>query len=514
MRQTGTDKGKIYGILTSVGDYSRMKAANLPTWRNDQEYMKACLTNGLQLDPDNICTVGDQGIVLSTEFASTLKSFSEMLSEEDSLIFYFSGHGRKSELALSDVTVKLDSVLRFLNSFPCKSKLIILDCCCSGEFSIEGPRQMSMEDTIRSFAGSGIAIMASSAGDEASRLGIGKKYSLYTEFVGKAMLSRRKIRKGYLSLDDLNSEVMEMMDAWNREHPHKSQHPVFRSSLGGTIFFKAAGYIPYVQQDIYVETEQYTIYSASSLSTAQHRRMAVFVIFDEEDCFEKLPIITHEIAGRMKNKGIFADEAEERRFKDTPADTIWCYFGKDESDLIQHRYYAYTIWAASEEQKSIYYRKDSHSEERDGICISSNSSYQMLKKLQTPSMSRDVFIAENKKLLAEIVSMAESFIFDLQSVVNGTGDKKDIQSRYKDWILEVRRKYILLTDLEEAPDDLSEWANQIYDLAGWVLDISFLLEGNMGDTELWMIQNSIRRYKESLEHLKALEESTFGHESP
>lgn len=498
---------KTYAILVAVGDYHDVNIVNLPTYQTDLSFMETSLTQGLMVDPDNIRVLGEKGSVFAKEFALALKSFSEMLLDEDSLIFYFSGHGRKSELVFSDMSLQLDSCLEYLSKIRCKNKLIILDCCYSGNFQIDGPKQMSFEDTIRSFVGNGIAIMASSAADEVSRLGIGMKRSLYTEFVGTAMMSKRKVRKDSLSLEDINSDVFYMMDIWNEQHPDRKQNPIFRSSLGGTIYFKVADYIPYKQKNIYLETDKYTIYSAKPLSTSRYKRIAIFVIYDNVKGISSLPEITREIANIVKCENIFSSEVGEKSFGTKPAHAIWCYFGKDESDLIQHLHYAYTIWTANDEMKKTYYKDNRNAQVIDGIYVYTNASYSLVKKLHTPTISREEFITENRKLLAEIVSMAEHFIGELRETVNKTVGIEEIQKKYQKWIQDVRKKYILLSEIDSVPDDLYAWANEIYDLAGWVLDLSLLFEGKIGESELWLINNSIRQYNESLERLKELDDA-------
>lgn len=129
----------------------------------------------------------------------------------------------------------------------------------------------------------------------------------------------------------------------------------------------------------------------------------------------------------------------------------------------------------------------------------------MLKKMQTPTVTRDEFILSNQKLLAEIVSMAEQFIFDLHEIVNRTTDIPTVQKKYRRWIVAVREKYILLSDMDAAPDDLLEWANEIMDLAGWVVDMSLMLDGDIGAREAWLINNAMRQYNESLIRLKKIE---------
>ncbi len=500
-------EGRIYAVLAAVGDYSKMNAVNLPTYENDFLFMKKSLVQGLMVDEENICTLGQQGNIRAKELAVTLKSFSKVISADDTLIFYYSGHGKRQNLVFSDTSIELNSLLNYFSKLKCKSKLIILDCCYSGDFQIEGSKQMTLTDTIRSFVGRGIAIMASSAADEVSRLGIGKQCSLFTEIIGSAMMSRRRVRKGYLSLDKINDEVLRMMDIWNEQYPEKKQTPIYRSNLGGTIYFKVADYIPYKQKNIYKETTKYTIYSVKPLSTNQYKRICVFVLYDNKKEDESmLSEITHEIVNVVKNKNIFSSEKQERRFINQTAHAIWCYFGKDESDLIQHLYYAYTIWARDDRAKKMYFKEYDNMQVVNEIYIKKNISYLMLKKMQVPSVSREKFILDNKRLLVEIISMAERFIFDLKELTNKTTSITKIQEEYKTWIMEVRKRYLFLSELDSVPDDLYEWTNEIVNLAGWIVDISLLLEGSVGERELWLINNAVRQYNESLIRLKSLEE--------
>lgn len=125
--------------------------------------------------------------------------------------------------------------------------------------------------------------------------------------------------------------------------------------------------------------------------------------------------------------------------------------------------------------------------------------------MQEPSISRSDFITYNQHLLSEIVSMAEEFIFDLREVANRTMDVTEIRVKYKDWIVAVQEKYILLSEADSSPEDLYEWTNEIMDLAGRILDISLLIKNSIGDRELWLIENLIRQYNISLLQLKDLE---------
>ena len=134
-----------------------------------------------------------------------------------------------------------------------------------------------------------------------------------------------------------------------------------------------------------------------------------------------------------------------------------------------------------------------------------------MQRMQKPTKTRKEFIEDNRKLLALIVTLAERFVYDLQEVANRTGTIESMRERYGGWNVDVRRRYIRLTDEDIAPDDLHDWSEAIMDLAGWVADMSVLLEnergdGAIGENEKWLIKNAITRYHESIDRLKKIED--------
>ena len=497
--------GKTYAILAAVGDYSDIGMVNLISYKMDMLLMHNAISTGLKVDKDNIRSLGIEGNVTAKEFAMVIKSFSTMLSKDDSLIFYFSGHGNNDELAFSDMTIKLSSVLTVLDNLQCKNKLAILDCCYSGDFNTARPEYGSFEDSINNFVGHGIAIMASSSANEVSRLGPGNNHSLYTGVVSTAMLSTRHIRKGILSLDNINADVFNIITTWNDQNPTAVQNPRFRISIGGTIYYKVADYSPYNQKQVFFETERYILKSVQPLSSPSIKRLCAFVIPKSNLEMDALAEITKEIAEKIKYEKVYSTKQSEVKFGDSPARAIWCYFGKDESDIIQHLHYAYTIWVEDQEMKSLYFKETSNTCINNEILVYENTSYAMIKEMQKSTISRTDYIKENKKLLSTIVSLAENFIYDLQEVINKTANINDFQSHYKDWINEVKKRYIQLSEIDVSPDDLYEWSNEIVSLAGWVLDLALLINGEIGQRETWLINNSIRNYNASLERLAHLE---------
>ena len=494
--------GLRYALLASVGNNHQMGGTDLPSWKKDAALIRQGLTQGLGFEEDNIRTIGreESGFVSGRELAAAMSDFSHRLREEDTFLFYFSGHGKNRSLILSDMGLTLQSVLEVVDRMPARSRLVIVDCCYSGDFHAEAPKRLELEESIASFAGRGIAILASTSADSVSRLGPGGNHSLYTGALSAAMQTHRLVRRGRISLQDIHEETAYLMSVWSQSHPAQSQKPIFRSSLGGTIWFQVEEIPPRLSQKIFPDTDRYTICSVESMDSAHMHRLKAFVILKHNNDLSALPEITREIAETFRNSG----ESGAR-----PVRAVWCYCGLDQSDIIQHRYVSYTIWAADKEAGRLYYRNNRNAHIEDGIWIFENRDYQRLRALQQTALPMEEFIAETRQLLDCIVTMAEEFITAVQEISNGVMTPQEVQRQYSSWIKKVQGQYLRLTALDSPPDNLVHWMDEAELLAGSILDMALILKQTL-DAEYnvrdqWLMQQAIRRYYESLERAAALE---------
>ena len=351
---------KSYGLLVGVSRYEK-EHCDLPAAGRDMMLMKAALAGGLKFEKDNIRLLGEGGLVEARSFARALSEFEGMIEREDTFLFYFSGHGTRDGLCFSDGMVNLQSIVDYVERMRAERKIVILDCCYSGDMHLTSAGDLTFEEIVSAFAGRGIAVMASSATDEKSWLSEDGECSLYTRIAASAFLSRRQIRKGAISLGDVNQEIRELIQVWNRSHPDRQQHPIYRENYIGDIRFDVEEYHPYIPEKITMETEEYFLQSVKPMSTGNLKRFSSSVILKGSDD-TKLPHITQEIVSQIKNSDVYASERSEQRFKGRSADAIWCYFGHDEEDLVRCNYFAYTIWAGSEDLKKKYFRKDRNAE--------------------------------------------------------------------------------------------------------------------------------------------------------
>lgn len=505
----------IYTLAVGVGNYEKINISNLPTYGLDLALIGSAIVDGLKVSVENIRLIAgtdNNGYVTTSDLAKAIANFKSLLGDEDTFILYFSGHGRERNIIFSNGQLELQSVINFVDNLPAKNKIVILDCCYSGNFETKEACEMQFGDSVNDFAGHGIAIMASSSADEVSRLGPRGNHSVFTGALSTAIRVNKNIRKGRLSLEDIYAETKRLVLALNKHNPGKEQMPIFRSRIGGTIYFKVEDYSPYEQMHFEKETENYKIVSVKPLSSSQMKRLAVFVIPKVADSGRLLAEWTKEIAQFVKYAEIYENKKSEEHFEGTLARAVWCYFAKDESDIINHLHFAYTIWAADESVAKQFFKENKNARIIEGIYLYENSSYDMLKKMQEPTVSREEFIEENKNLLVTIVSMAERFIADLQEVANKLETIEEIQEKYYDWICRVRKRFLKLSELDVPPNDLHDWCEAINSLAGWVVDLSLILEnkqggGVLGEREVWLINDAVRKYHESLEELAKIEKN-------
>lgn len=499
--------GKFYSLLTAVGIYEQN--LSLPSYEMDLKLMENALTEGLRLSKDTMRSLGSSGVVTMRSFVRALTEFSSMIGEEDGFILYFSGHGSNGNLCFSDGMISIQSTVDFVEELKAKNKIIILDCCYSGKFYVSGAKQMKLEETISTFAGSGTVVLASSASNESSWLGPGKNHSLYTGMLTTAMTVRRRIRKGKISISDIHEEVIAIANVWNKRNPDKMQHPIYRGRIGGTIYFDVEKYTPYETLQVYLKTENYTIKNVEPLSSREEKRLAAFILVPDKDCGEKqLALITKEIVPYIKRKNIFSTAASEAKFKNMSARAVWCYFGYDESDMVNHRYFARSIWACDRAGKKKYYSEQKNSSVIKGVWVSKDPFYESVRRLQQSELTEREFESIIQKTLCRTTSLAERYIADIREIDNQTKTISGIRETYREWIRQVYEEYFKMTEIPTVPNDLHDRFNIVEDLAGCVLDMALLLKKDTeyADGNQWLIKNSIRRYYEGMEKLKKIDE--------
>lgn len=83
----------IRALIVGVSDYTQTQYDNLPFFINDTNAVSKAFIAGLNLDTSNIFTCGETGTVFRKELASECAKLLTVSSCDDTVLFYFSGHG-------------------------------------------------------------------------------------------------------------------------------------------------------------------------------------------------------------------------------------------------------------------------------------------------------------------------------------------------------------------------------------------------------------------------------------
>lgn len=509
----------VKALVVGVSKYFEEKVNNLYFCKNDIIAIEEALSLGLNIESENIYTVGKSGIVTCNDFVTSLLKVSRDSHEEDTIIFYFSGHGAtiadKHYLVFSDNLFLTNEIIDYFEKMKCKSKVIFLDACLSGNFSVSGISKFNIQQTISEFASKGYAVLASSNAQQYSYGHPTKDMSVFTYFLCNAFYDKGIVKQGKKTLYDIQKLVKLYLEIWNLKNPERRQEPIFRANMGGTVYFKVSEYTPYCIKKIYEETDEYIIYNVNPAHSTV-KRYSVNVILKEPFSIEEIGRISLEIKDKIKGIDVYTSLKSEEYFKGIDASIIWIFFGRDEYDMLSKTFICRTTWIDDNQDKEWWYKANNKN-----TFIINNIHYQIfpyyesLKKLEKENMSgKESSIAQVKRILEELVTDAEEFISIYNEYRNGEYDEEEFVYKTKDLRKRITQYYLLSTDLDFPPKELYEWEKACMGLFGTIYDFSlFYNEYGMKQRDkknrVSCTDSAIERYYEDLEKVKIIEDELF-----
>lgn len=501
-------------LAIGVSDYTSIKQHNLPFCKNDIYAIRDALISGLKADKSNIAVCGESGIVAGTEFLYALNNLILNTEADDTVIFYFSGHGGTLAdghyLLLSDTVIKTKDIIEILEKMPAKNKVIILDCCMSGNFSIDQTAAFNINETVEEFAGKGYAVLASSNAIQVSYGHPDKPISLFTSFLCEAIKDIHLIKQGKKSLYDISKLLFLYLDIWNKKNPQKQQNPIFRANMGGTIFFEVQEYHPYHTAKIYEETNDYIIYTVEPLHTGSAKRYAVKVILKSPISFEEISIINHEIVSKVKKADVYKNDISQKHWRGKSANLVFCYFGRDESDIVNGNYLCHTTWVDEHQDKKWWYRMDNNNIIINDIHFNIHSYYENLKIFTEENIGdRDILIEKTKSIMSHLITLAEKVIGLYNEFLNGTKSEETLVDDMETVIPSIDKYYFEETDLAISPIELKEWSQHCSNLSATIHDFTLFynkryLSTRTPDNRIACMNMMVRRYYDDLEALKKI----------
>lgn len=243
-------QGRRWAVLVGVNHYDDWQNyGNLEVCVKDVEAIQQALIVG-GYEPERIRLLTDDSAEKPSRvnILTTLRAVANATEPEDSLLFYYSGHGDTDgnisylvgkeghAVALEDTAVSLTRIKEIMMEAPARAKSIILDACHSGAKVGKGAKPMSAEFIRRVFEeAEGMVILASCQQGEKSYEWRAKERSVFTHYLLEAMSGTADYtQKGFVSFNDAGAHVVNYVKLWASQHK-VSQTPTIESKISGDI---------------------------------------------------------------------------------------------------------------------------------------------------------------------------------------------------------------------------------------------------------------------------------------
>lgn len=311
--------------LAGVTHYNSYNCSELPYCKNDVNAIKNAFSRGLRID--KIIDSGVNGFITKRDFIQSLAVCSISCKKEDILIVYFSGHGNSDfEMCFTDDNLSIQELINYLeNNILSRQKILILDCCHAGNFKVQSRQEKvrSIED-ILSYKSQGVAVFTSCHGEETSGFYEAKKISQFTCLICDAFSAPYLIKKGKKSLEDIKNHLEFLVEKSLLKED--GQHPIFDTSLIGTVYFDVEEYTPYATNKIHQEFDKYIIYDVDPLHTLLVKRYAVKIILKVAPTKENISEIALNIKDKLMLADVYKNKEQEKHHKGKKCNIIFLLF--------------------------------------------------------------------------------------------------------------------------------------------------------------------------------------------
>ncbi|WP_439695840.1 caspase domain-containing protein [Mucilaginibacter sp. AW1-7] len=258
--------GKRFAILIGINDYHR---APLRFSVNDVSLIRSKLISNCSFEPDDIFSISstvDKPIENVQELLEKVfNNLRDVVQPNDSILFYFSGHGKVIDeflLEFHDIDVSLSSVQTKIDALNNKNQFFIIDACHAGGAEVKGEEIEAINqfyrDKIAQRTG-GLQILCSCSKNQISLARPELQNGVYTHYLAKAIDNAALYDIDYrsLSLNQIHEYAVKQLEISKEE-----QIPF--------LITRMAGYFPFAHLTV---------------NTKFSKQLQITEIFEENDIY-------------------------------------------------------------------------------------------------------------------------------------------------------------------------------------------------------------------------------------
>jgi uncharacterized caspase-like protein len=202
----GSPQGRLYAVMAGVSKYKN-PGNDLPHPRADATEIYDILK--LRTEISGLRLLTDEKATVSNILKTTRELFSQT-KPEDSVLFFFSGHGNNELFSAYDAPLKFDQLRAIFKETKAKRKIIFADSCHAGTFRTAGSARTGQRPSL----GGDVMLFLSSRSNQNSLDNPRMKYSMFTYFLaaglkGGADANRDRIITARELFDFVNPKVKE-----------------------------------------------------------------------------------------------------------------------------------------------------------------------------------------------------------------------------------------------------------------------------------------------------------------
>jgi len=461
-------------FLCGVSKYKSESANDLPGCEVDVNNISHAIVEGLKLDQSEIKVLGgNQEYVSKGEFIQSLMGFSVSLSEDDTAIFYFSGHGSnnsygKHEILLSDDSIETEQIIELLENSLSKNNIVILDCCYAGNVKFE-IKIASIMNNLSDIVERGTEVFCACNNDEKSYEYEGKG-GFFTYVFSKTLETFVGNEKKGLTIREFTNYVRRFFEIGLKDVPYKQTFVQIGNSIGDFYLIEPQPE-KYHPVNVLIETNDFIIEEVEDKHSGRNKRYSIIVRLKFPSSNEQIKRISDEVVSLSKNFEVYKNEQQHKRLSEEGVSHVFCYFGYTQVDILNSNFYCRSVWVDENQNKSHWIKPGENSELIEDTLLIYNASYLALKIFIEKNTGRDTETFEIAKAIEiDAINIGQKIVKKYNEYLNKKIVEYELMEYVDYYSSEIERLRDESLNLDYTTEKLKRWINKVIGLVGTLFD--------------------------------------------